>query len=323
MTVPRSALVALVLVAGFVSSYVAFAAYGGTNGIRIPYNGVLERNGVLLSGDVDFVFSVFNEEVDGTACYTSAPIPATVTSGRFAVVVGPVTSTCIVNRDVFLEVAADDGAGLSTLGRQRIHPALAAVSSGSGDFAVGGTLTAAGAIAGSSLTVSGGVTAATVNTTGNVTWPNGELRQDNNGAIELGGVSKTPYFDFHGGPTFVDYDARLILTSADQLRLQGAELLADNGIRFADNTVQTTAAKSLSCTAVESTALTGNGLLETSVAMTAGYQLTGGGCREDAIGDRQLMRSYAVGNTWYCASRDEDNLYTGSLKAYAVGCRLQ
>jgi hypothetical protein len=139
-------LVAFLFVAVCSSSYIAYAALGGTTGIRIPYSGVLDRDGVALTGNVDFTFAVFNVEADGSACWTSTEMSTTVTTGRFAVVVGPVTpESCVTGRDVYLQISVDDGTGLVQLqGRQRVYPAVAALSSGSGDFHVGGTLTVTG-----------------------------------------------------------------------------------------------------------------------------------------------------------------------------------
>jgi hypothetical protein len=136
------------------SSFFAYGALGGSTGVRIPYNGTLDRDGVPLSGDVALTFAVFNAAAGGSACYTSAPIATTVTSGKFAVVVGPVTEACVKNRDIFLQVTVNDGSGDVALpGRQQVYPAVAATTAGTGDFDVPGTLSVGGALSAGTTTV--------------------------------------------------------------------------------------------------------------------------------------------------------------------------
>jgi hypothetical protein len=181
------------------SSYFAYAALGGTSGIRIPYSGVLEQNGVLVSGEVDLTFGLWNAESGGVSpCYSSGAIPTTLSSGRFAVVIGPVTpESCVAGKDVWLDVTVDTGGGAVLLpGRQRIHPAVAAVSSGTGDFDVGGNLSVTGAAQLGTLTVAG-ATQLGLPDGGTPTTVNGDLTVTGNTILGL--YSKACFYNDVGG----------------------------------------------------------------------------------------------------------------------------
>jgi len=152
-------LVVVAFAAVTTSSYFAYAQLGGTAGVRIPYEGALDRDGVPVTGSVELTFEVFNVAVDGTACWTSGALDTTVTQGRFAVVLGPVTDSCVEGEDVYLAITVDDGSGAVALpGRQRVYPAVAALASGSGDFHVGGSLNVTAATNTASLTTTADAT---------------------------------------------------------------------------------------------------------------------------------------------------------------------
>lgn len=146
MSSKRFAGLAAVLGAVLIASAGGLAALGGTSGVRIPYSGVLHKDGGPVSGTVDMTFRVYNApatvegDPPGSACYTTAT-PVQVSAGAFSVVVGPVSESCVRNLDVYLMVSVDDGTGLVALpGSQRVFPAVAASSTGSGDFDVGGVI---------------------------------------------------------------------------------------------------------------------------------------------------------------------------------------
>jgi hypothetical protein len=140
----RKTFVAAAFVAITTSSYFAYAQIGGASGVRIPYEGTIDKDGVPITGEVDLTFAVFGVAVDGSACWTSAAMPTTLSSGRFAVVLGPVTDACVAD-DVYLQITIDDGSGAVTLpGRQRVYPAVASLGSGPGDFHVTGDLVVSG-----------------------------------------------------------------------------------------------------------------------------------------------------------------------------------
>ena len=127
----------------------AHAALGGPSGIVIPYAGKLELDGALVTGTVDFEFGVA-PDAEGTApvdcVFTRFNIP--VTNGEFAVSIDiPVAKeSCVKGNDVHLVVrVARSGTALVLLGKQRVPPVVAAATSGKGDFAVTGALSAASA----------------------------------------------------------------------------------------------------------------------------------------------------------------------------------
>ena len=155
----------------FAAVPVAHAALGGASGIVIPYAGKLELNGALVTGSVDFEF--------GVAPGAGLPVPTSpvncvftirdvpVTNGEFAVSI-PITvakESCVKGNDVHLVVrVARTGEALVLLGTQRVTPVVAAATSGPGDFAVTGALTAntaavTGALTASSAALTGAVTA--------------------------------------------------------------------------------------------------------------------------------------------------------------------
>jgi hypothetical protein len=142
----------------------AYAALGGPSGIVIPYAGKLELDGALVTGTVDFEFGVA-PDAEGTApvdcVFTRSNIP--VTNGEFAVSIDiPVAKeSCVKGNDVHLVVrVARSGTALVLLGKQRVPPVVAAATSGKGDFAVTGALSAA------SAAVTGALTANTAAVTG-------------------------------------------------------------------------------------------------------------------------------------------------------------
>ena len=141
----------------------AQAALGGPNGVVIPYAGKLELDGALVTGLVDFEF--------GVAPAALQPVPTTpvdcrftltgtpVTNGEFAVsiVIPPPKESCVKGQDVHLEVRVARAGGTRVfLGKQRVTPVVAAATSGGGDFAVTGALSA-GALTATSAAVSGNV----------------------------------------------------------------------------------------------------------------------------------------------------------------------
>ena len=144
----------------------AHAALGGPNGVVIPYAGKLELDGALVTGLVDFEF--------GVAPAALQPVPTTpvdcrftlpgisVTNGEFAVsIVIPVDKeSCVKGKDVHLEVRVARAGGTRVLlGKQRVTPVVAAATSGDGDFAVTGALSAGtttvGALSAGPTTVTG------------------------------------------------------------------------------------------------------------------------------------------------------------------------
>ena len=124
----------------------AQAALGGPNGVVIPYAGKLELDGALVTGTVDFQFGVAPNASDAApvnCVFTLPDVP--VTNGEFAVSIAipALRESCVKGKDVHLEVrVARADQPLVFLGKQRVTPVVAAATSGDGDFAVTGALTA-------------------------------------------------------------------------------------------------------------------------------------------------------------------------------------
>jgi hypothetical protein len=153
----------------------AHAQLGGASGIVIPYAGRLELNGALVTGSVDLQFAVLEEATTTTACQTQTLNAVPVTNGEFAVTIPAVDEACVKGKDVHLQVAVRQAGGsFVVLGRQRVTPVVGAVTSGPGDFAVAGALTASSAHVTDALTannanVTGALTANNANVTGALT----------------------------------------------------------------------------------------------------------------------------------------------------------
>ena len=143
----------------------AHAALGGPSGIVIPYAGKLELNGALVTGTVVFRFEVLESSAPPTVCQTKEIPDVPVTNGEFAVTISGVSEACVKGKDVHLQIAVKQGLdSFVVLGKQRVTPVLGAVTSGPGDFAVTGALTAntaavTGALTASSAALTGAVTA--------------------------------------------------------------------------------------------------------------------------------------------------------------------
>ena len=171
----------------------AHAALGGPNGVVIPYAGKLELDGALVTGLVDFEF--------GVAPAALQPVPTTpvdcrftlpgisVTNGEFAVsIVIPVDKeSCVKGKDVHLEVRVARAGGTRVLlGKQRVTPVVAAATSGVGDFAVTGALTA------NTTAVTGALTANTAAVTGALSAGTTTVGALNAGATTVTGTSSSP-----------------------------------------------------------------------------------------------------------------------------------
>lgn len=178
---------------GVFASVVAYAQLGGSSGVVLPYIGHLEKDGVALDSlgvDVRFRFTLWNAPTGGTACGAQYLEEAPVSAGRFAVEIGPVAESCVVAREVYLGVEVDEGDGFVALaGRQRVVPALAASTSGTGDLYVAEDVVVDGALdVGEGLVVGGDSSAARLrlSSTSDVNAADGE-----SGALRIGTASGT------------------------------------------------------------------------------------------------------------------------------------
>ncbi len=142
----RNVTVAL-LFAGLVS-FVAFAQLGGSSGVIIPYSGYLELDGepVHSPTDMEFRFTLWPSASGGTACASRYSASSDVRGGKFNVEIGPVAESCVLGKEVYLSVEVlGDGVNYTELaGRQRVYPALGAMTSGTGHFDVNDRLTVGG-----------------------------------------------------------------------------------------------------------------------------------------------------------------------------------
>ncbi len=140
---------AFVFVGGLLTlvSFVALAQLGGTAGVLIPYSGHLELDGEPVDSltPVNFRFTLWDAAAGGSACGSKYSAAGVVRGGRFSVEIGPVNESCVLGKPVFLAVEVEGAAGYTQLaGRQRVYPAVGALTSGVGDFFVNGTLDVAG-----------------------------------------------------------------------------------------------------------------------------------------------------------------------------------
>lgn len=142
---PRARVLASFALLAVFASLVAYAQLGGASGVVLPYVGHLEKDGVALDSlgaPVRFRFTIWNAPSGGAPCGGQHVEEAPVAEGRFAVEIGPVNESCVVAREVYLSVEVDEGAGTFAplQGRQRVVPALASSTSGTGDFHVSADL---------------------------------------------------------------------------------------------------------------------------------------------------------------------------------------
>lgn len=168
----------------------ANAALGGASGVLLPYQGILERNGVGVQSltPLEFRFRLFDAATGGNACPTTYTAMAPVLNGRFNAVVGPVSEACVVGKEVHVEVTVvNNGTPVPLTGRQRVYPALAAMTSGTGDFRVR-----------QDLLVDGNVSATTV-TTPDVFLRGGLGNQGNHVLWNLSGATGESNFVNHRG----------------------------------------------------------------------------------------------------------------------------
>ena len=178
---PHRLSVVLMLAVVGVCAPSARAALGGENGVVIPYAGKLELDGALVTGVVDFQFGVAPNASDAAPVNCVFPLPdVPVTNGEFAVsiVIPAARESCVKGKDVHLEVrVARADETLVFLGKQRVTPVVAAATSGIGDFAVTGALSA-GTTTVTALTA----TSAAIN--GNLNVGSGNV-QVNNGTVKV------------------------------------------------------------------------------------------------------------------------------------------
>lgn len=146
----------------------AHAALGGASGVMIPYRGHLELDGAPVNGPVDFSFQLFDQ--DGAVCSQTYAASADLVGGDFGTVFGPVAESCVVGKQVFVEVTVtQNGQTVKLDGRQRLYPTLAALTSGPGDFTVSGRLKVAdGAEITGTLQLTGMATVGDLKANGNV-----------------------------------------------------------------------------------------------------------------------------------------------------------
>jgi hypothetical protein len=156
------------IAAVFSVSFFAYGQLGGAQGIDIPYGGYLQDGSAALSDDaVNFVFTIYDSAGALSPCDTVTAADVAVTDGRFATVIEDVAEACVQRKDPHIEIGVDKnqtGTAAALQGRQRLYPAVGALTSGPGDFDVTGatdtgTLNVRGATTTDSLSVTGLLTA--------------------------------------------------------------------------------------------------------------------------------------------------------------------
>lgn len=124
----------------FGASWLAYANLGGEEGVMLPYQGTLHSGGAAVNDEVTLTFEVWTLVSGGDRCLRQAKT-FTPANGAFAVTLGPVNESCMKGNDLYLQILDPGGGPIG--GRQRVHPAVAAVTSGRGDFHVTGALESA------------------------------------------------------------------------------------------------------------------------------------------------------------------------------------
>jgi hypothetical protein len=145
---------------------VARASLGGVTGVVIPYQGHLDLNGTPVTAMVTMGFDIYNG-VNGTPsitpCYVFNPSgPILVAGGQFTVLITGVPEVCVKASEVYLgtRVTQAPDPEVALAGRQRIHPAVGAYTSGGGDFYSTGEVTASAVTAPTVTTTNIGVSGA-------------------------------------------------------------------------------------------------------------------------------------------------------------------
>jgi hypothetical protein len=295
----------------------ALAALGGPSGIVIPYAGKLELNGALVTGSIDFRFDVLVNGTTTTPCQTQTINAVPVTNGEFAVTIPAVNEACVKGQDVHLQIAVKQaGNSFVVLGKQRVTPVVGAVTSGPGDFAVTGVLSAASVVVTSNDNVSAtniaefkaqnqtqgvGIGFNTVRTTGS------------NAAVDLNLTPKGTGSVVVNGPLRVTGALDVPEGSISGLMLRADPIGCVTVSKFVSNA--------------------GGGYKTVSVSLTdfgfgASHARTGGGCdcgTTNTTAGRLVVTSAPVGTDgWTCACKDHVSGDTsGKTTAFVIGCRLR
>jgi hypothetical protein len=305
----------------------AHAALGGPSGIVIPYAGKLELNGALVTGSVDFRFDVINDGNPTTGiCESKTLTGVLVTNGEFAVTIPAVSEACVKGQDVHLQIAVKQAGGsFVVLGKQRVTPVVGAVTSGPGDFAVTGVLSAG------SATVTGALSASSVVVTSadNVTATNiADFKAQNQTqgvGIGFNTVRAT------GSNTNVDLN----------LAPKGTGTVVVNGPLKVTGTVdlpvgsisgQMLKADPIGCVTLQkSVANTGGGVKDVRVSLTdfglgTTHTRTGGGCNcgSNNAGRLMVINNPTGADAWLCQCKDHvSGDANGETVAFVIGCRLK
>jgi hypothetical protein len=141
---------AIAIAGVFAVSFWAHGFLGGdaNNRVYLPYVGALHLDGSPVSGEVDLTFEVWDAAAGGTRCHQQNEAQLTVAAGAFNVQIGPLPDACLTDDAVWVAIIDSGNTGNQIGTRQRVMPAAAAASSGTGDFYVPGALDAAGGVYG-------------------------------------------------------------------------------------------------------------------------------------------------------------------------------
>lgn len=104
--------------------------------------------------------------------------------------------------------------------------------------------------------------------------------------------------------------------------LEGIEKFCDD-YRKQERKIQDLENRVLTCRTV-SKSLSGRASenADISIAIPAGYTLTGGGCYSDTF-FRKIVQNYPSNNrTWTCVTRDDVKAFPGKATVYAIGCKF-
>ncbi len=296
----------------------------GTPPRLLPYSGVLEQNGEPFTGTVDMTFYLVANVDDGLgAAIWNETQTVTVNVGEFSVALGvttPLTPAVLDSTEVFAGVRVED---IDLGGRQRIVSApYALTAENAANFTVRQDLVVEGNAQVGSLDVLG----ATDFVVGAAWGTGGVLSTANGGSLELGSTG-TPFIDFSNDAAS-DFDARLVLNNNNSVELQGAELVTSGGLVLADGT-NLDDAPTLNCSCFTNpnpAIVIGAVVNESTMAVPAGFTVTGGGCVETGNIRSVVFSHSANPGTWTCRSLPSDLQFAASsssiLTAHVCGCRI-
>ncbi len=117
--------------------------------VNIPFQGVLELDGVLQDGAFDFRLRLYDADTGGSQVYSVTRTGVIVRGGYFSVFIGPLNDNHLAHSELFLALEVKRSADsnyLALQGRQRISPAMYAARAAHGHTFTTGDLSVTGQV---------------------------------------------------------------------------------------------------------------------------------------------------------------------------------